>query len=125
MSRAGKGKIQAEEMRGQLGDAPGFGEMQGIFAEAYQLSLGKSSGDMLKGQKAIEALNAAMEKGQAISAKILPYVAIIAKEMAEPGLAEARMTSYAEQARFDNQIARGWANFRKGGGKRGLLTSGE
>lgn len=106
--------------RGQLGDAPGFGEMQGIFAQAYQASLGRTGDQALKGQKAIEELNKAMEKGQAISAKILPYVAIIAKEMAEPGLAEARMTSYAEQARFDNQIARGWANFRKGGGEEGL-----
>ena len=120
MSRAGKGKIQAEEMRGQLGDAPGFGEMQGIFAQAYQASLGRTGDQALKGQKAIEELNKAMEKGQVISSKILPYVAIIAKEMAEPGLAEARMTSYAEQARFDNQITRGWANFRKGGGEEGL-----
>ena len=94
--------------------------MQGIFAQAYQASLGRTGDQALKGQKAIEELNKAMEKGQAISAKILPYVAIIAKEMAEPGLAEARMTSYAEQARFDNQIARGWANFRKGGGEEGL-----
>lgn len=61
-----------------------------------------------------------MEKGQVISAKILPHVAQIAREMAEPGLLEARGSSFAEQARFENQIARGWANFRKGGGEEGL-----
>ena len=64
--------------------------MQGIFAEAYQMSLGRSPSEMKQGQKAIEELNKAMEKGQAISAKILPHVAEIAKRMAEPGLAEAR-----------------------------------
>lgn len=109
-----------EELRGQLGDAPGFGEMQGIFAQAYQASLGRTGDQALKGQKAIEELNKAMEKGQVISAKILPHVAQIAREMAEPGLAEARGASYAEQARFDNQVARGWANFRQGGGEEGL-----
>lgn len=117
---AGKGKVQAEELRGQLGDAPGFGEMQGIFAQAYQASLGRTGDQALKGQKAIEELNKAMEKGQVISAKILPHVAQIAREMAEPGLLEARGSSFAEQARFENQIARGWANFRKGGGEDGL-----
>lgn len=115
-----KGKIQAEELRGQLGDAPGFGEMQGIFAQAYQASLGRTGDQALKGQKAIEELNKAMENGQVISAKILPHVAQIAREMAEPGLAEARGASFAEQARFANQVARGWANFRQGGGEEGL-----
>lgn len=109
-----------EELRGQLGDAPGFGEMQGIFAQAYQASLGRTGDKALKGQKAIEELNKAMEKGNVISDKILPHVARIAKEMAEPGLARARQTSSAEQGRFENQITRGWANFREGGGEAGL-----
>lgn len=94
--------------------------MQGIFAEAYQQSLGKSPGEMLKGQKAIEALNKAMEGGQAISAKILPHVAEIAKRMAEPGLAEARGASFAEQNRFSNQMSEGWKMFREGGGEEGI-----
>lgn len=117
---AGKGKIQAEELRGQLGDAPGFGEMQGIFAQAYQKSLGREGEKALKGQKAIEELNKAMEGGKVISSKILPHVAEIARKMAEPGLAEARGASFAEQARFANQGAKGWANFRTGGGEEGL-----
>lgn len=107
-------------MRGQLGDAPGFGEMQGIFAQAYQQSLGRTGDQALKGQKAIEALNAAMEKGQVISAKILPYVAEIAKQMAAGGIDEARLSSFAEQNRFQNQMAMGWKAFREGGGESGL-----
>lgn len=94
--------------------------MQGIFAQAYQASLGRTGDQALKGQKAIEELNKAMEDGKVISAKILPHVAQIAREMAEPGLAEARGASFAEQARFANQGARGWANFRQGGGEEGL-----
>lgn len=94
--------------------------MQGIFAQAYQASLGRTGDKALKGQKAIEELNKAMEKGQVISAQILPHVARIAREMAAPGLAEARGASFAEQARFSNQISNGWANFREGGGESGL-----
>lgn len=122
LNKAGREVTYSPEhkRRGQLGDAPGFGEMQGIFAEAYQMSLGRSPGEALKGQKAIEALNAAMEKGQVISAKILPHVAEIAKRMAEPGLAEARTASFAEQNRFSNQMTDGWKLFREGGGEEGL-----
>lgn len=94
--------------------------MQGIFAQAYQRVLGRDEKTAKKGQKAIEELNKAMEGGNVISAKLLPHVARIAKEMAEPGLAKARQTSAAEQGRFENQIARGWRNFREGGGESGL-----
>lgn len=107
-------------MRGQLGDAPGFGEMQGIFAQAYQQSLGRTGDQALNGQKAIEELNKAMEKGQVISAKILPYVAEIAKQMAAGGIDEARLSSFAEQNRFQNQMSMGWKAFREGGGESGL-----
>ena len=117
---AGKGKIQAEELRGQLGDAPGFGEMQGIFAQAYQRSLGRSGGQIKEGQKGIEELNEAMKKGNVLSAKVLPFVAEIAKQMAAGGLDEARMASFAEQNRFRNQLSQGWKNFGEGGGERGL-----
>lgn len=117
---AGKGKIQAEEMRGQLGDAPGFGEMQGIFAQAYQRSLGRTGADAKQGQKAIEELNAAMEKGNVISSKVLPFVAEIAKQMAAGGIDEARMSSFAQQNRFMNQMREGRDAFRTGGGEQGI-----
>lgn len=107
-------------MRGQLGDAPGFGEMQGIFAQAYQRSLGRSGGQIKEGQKGIEELNDAMKKGNVLSAKVLPFVAEIAKQMAAGGLDEARMASFAEQNRFRNQLSQGWKNFGEGGGERGL-----
>ena len=94
--------------------------MQGIFAQAYQQSLGRTGDQALKGQKAIEELNKAMEKGQAISAKILPYVAEIAKQMAAGGINEARLSSFAEQNRFQNQMSMGWKAFREGGGESGL-----
>lgn len=117
---AGKGKIQAEELRGQLGDAPGFGEMQGIFAQAYQRSLGRSGNQMKEGQKAIEELNDAMKKGNVISEKVLPYVAEIAKQMAATGIDEARLSSFAQQNRFMNQLRTGRDSFREGGGEAGI-----
>lgn len=117
---AGKGKVQAEELRGQLGDAPGFGEMQGIFAQAYQRSLGRTGADAKQGQKAIEELNAAMEKGNVISSKVLPFVAEIAKQMAAGGIDEARMSSFAQQNRFMNQMREGRDAFRTGGGEQGV-----
>lgn len=117
---AGKGKIQAEELRGQLGDAPGFGEMQGIFAEAYQRSLGRTSSEAKKGQKAIEELNDAMKKGNVLSEKVLPFVAEIAKQMAAGGIQEARLSSFAQQNRFMNQLRTGRDNFRTGGGETGI-----
>lgn len=117
---SGKGKVGAEELRQQLGDARGFGEMQSIFAKAYQMSLGRT-GDMIKeGQPAIEELGDAMKKGNVYSSKVLPYVAEIAKQMAEPGLAEARGASFAQQNRFMNQLTTGWMNFSSGGGESGI-----
>lgn len=117
---AGKGKVGAEELRQQLGDAQGFGEMQSIFAEAYQMSQGRSITDMKRGQKALEELYDAMQKGNVYSAKVLPYVAEIAKRMAEGGLEEARTSAFAERGRFMNQITEGWQNFTNGGGASGL-----
>ena len=117
---AGKGKIQAEELRGQLGDAPGFGEMQGIFAEAYQRSLGRTGAEVKKGQKAIEELNDSMKKGNVLSEKVLPFVAEIAKQMAAGGIAEARQASFAQQNRFMNQLRTGRDTFRESGGETGI-----
>lgn len=113
MKRAGKGKIQAEELRGQLGDAPGFGEMQGIFAEAYQRSIGRTGDQIKQGQKGIEELNDAMKNGNVLSAKVLPYVAEISKRMAAGGIDEARKASFAEENRFKNQATSGWKNFER------------
>ena len=117
---SGKGKIGAEELRQQLGDARGFGEMQSIFAEAYQRSLGRTGTSVKTGQKAIEELGDQMKKGNVYSEKVLPYVAEIAKRMAAPGLAEARGASFAEQNRFMNQLTIGWRNFSQGGGEQGI-----
>lgn len=117
---AGKGTVMAEELKGQLGDAPGFGEMQGIFAEAYQMSLGRDETTAKKGQEAIQELIKAMEKGQVVSGKILPLVAEIAKARAQSGLVEARGASFAEQNRFSNQMSEGWKLFREGGGEEGI-----
>ena len=94
--------------------------MQGIFAQAYQRSLGRSGGQIKEGQKGIEELNDAMKKGNVLSAKVLPFVAEIAKQMATGGLNEARMSSFAEQNRFRNQLSQGWKNFGEGGGEKGL-----
>lgn len=117
---AGKGKIGAEELRQQLGDARGFGEMQSIFAEAYQMSMGRDPATMKKGQQALEELYKAMEDGKVYAAKVLPHVETIAKRLAEPGLTEARQSSIAERSRFMNQIGGFWRNFTQGGGDAGM-----
>lgn len=111
-----------EELRQQLGDAQGFGEMQSIFAEAYQRSLGRSGTQIQKGQKALEELYKAMEKGNVYSAKVLPYVAEIAKQMASGGISEARVSAYAEKNRFFNLLTDGWKKFTEGGGANGIAN---
>lgn len=105
-----------------MGDAQGFGEMQSIFAEAYQRSLGRSGTQVQKGQKALEELYKAMEKGNVYSAKVLPYVAEIAKQMASGGISEARVSAYAEKNRFFNLLTDGWKKFTEGGGANGIAN---
>ena len=94
--------------------------MQSIFAEAYQRSLGRSDSQILRGQKALEELYKAMEKGNVYSAKVLPYVAEIAKQMAAGGISEARVSAYAEKNRFFNLLTDGWKKFTEGGGAKGI-----
>ena len=94
--------------------------MQGIFAQAYQRSLGRSGSQMKEGQKAIEELNDAMKKGNVLSEKVLPFVAEIAKQMAAGGIEEARLSSFAQQNRFMNQLRTGRDAFRTNGGESGI-----
>jgi hypothetical protein len=84
------------------------------------MSLGRTGDALKKGQPAIEELGDAMKKGNVYSAKVLPYVAEIAKQMAEPGLQEARGASFAQQNRFMNQLSQGWKAFSQGGGESGV-----
>lgn len=95
---AGKDKLQAEELTKQLGNSlPGAKD---IFAQAWQ----KKIGGNLTGSKAIQALEAAMKKGE-VRGDILNYAADIASERSQPGLEKASQASQAEQGRFQNSIS--------------------
>lgn len=92
---AGKGRLQSEELVGQLAESlPGA---VALFARAYQQQIGGN----LTGQAAISALQAAMKKGQVNAGVLLP-AATLASQQAQPGLSAASRASQAEQARFQN-----------------------
>lgn len=113
---AGKGTIMSEELKNQLAEAKGYSGMMDIFALAYQEQIGGK----LTGQKAMEALLDSMKKGKVLFADIADSAARQMRLRATPGLELARKTSYAEQARFQNQTTTGWQNFTAGGGENGL-----
>lgn len=101
---SGKGQLQAQELKLQLGQAlPGA---QSLFAQAYQKELaatGKGKGD-LTGQASIQALLDAMGKGQ-VKSSVLKYAAEIASQRASYTLPTASQASQAEQAKYQNTIS--------------------
>lgn len=96
---AGKGQLQSQELKLQLGQAlPGA---EGLFATAYQ----NMTGGKLTGQKSIAALLDAMKKGK-VSADILNYVSPLVHEKAVAGgLETAKKASAGEQARYENAVS--------------------
>lgn len=96
---AGKGKLQAEELTGQIAEALPGGTA--LFAQAYQ----KQIGGNLTGQAAIQALLAGTKKG-IVTSDILTYAGAAASERANAGgaLGAASTASQAEQARYQNTI---------------------
>lgn len=114
-----KGQVMAEELKNQLGDASGFGEVPQLFAEAYQIKTGGNK----TGAEARAALMKAMEQGLVKSADVLPIVTKLLNELSEGGIEKARKSSIAAQARAENaMIGRGGALqiFSEGGGERGF-----
>lgn len=114
-----KGQVMAEELKGQLGDAAGFGEVPQLFAEAYQIQTGGN----LTGAKARAALMDAMQNGQVKTADILPLVAKLMDELSKGGIEKARMSSSAQQMRAENAISgRGGLlqTFSESGGETGF-----
>lgn len=114
-----KGQVMAEELKGQLGDAAGFGEVPQLFAEAYQIQTGGN----LTGAKARAALMDAMQKGQVKTADVLPLVSKLMDELSKGGIEKARMSSSAQQMRAENAISgRGGLlqTFSESGGETGF-----
>lgn len=102
---AGKGKLQSEELTGQISEALPGGTA--LFAQAYQDQLkakGLGKGD-LTGQAAIQALLADMKKGK-VTGEILTYAGARASTQANAGGALDRATtaSQAEQQRYQNAV---------------------
>jgi len=113
-----KGQIMQEELKGQLAEASGFGELPQLFAEAYQIQ----SGGSLKGPEARAALMKAMEDGL-VKADILPLVTKLMNELSKGGIEKARTSSVAEQARAENALTarNGLLQvFSKSGGEEGF-----
>lgn len=99
---AGKGKLQAEELTGQISEALPGGTA--LFARAYQAQLAaKGQGGGLTGQAAITKLLADMKKGL-VTSDILTYAGRTASADAAPSLPAAQTASQAEQQRYQNQI---------------------
>lgn len=114
-----KGQVMAEELKGQLGDAAGFGEVPQLFAEAYQIQTGGN----LTGAKARAALMKAMQDGNVKTADVLPLVSKLMDELSKGGIEKARMSSSAQQMRAENAISgRGGLlqTFSESGGETGF-----
>lgn len=99
---AGKGKLQAEELTGQIAESLPGGTA--LFARAYQAQLAaRGQGGGLTGQAAIAKLQADMKKGL-VTSDILTYAGRTASADAAPSLPAAQTASQAEQQRYQNQI---------------------
>ena len=104
-----------EELKGQLAEASGFGELPQLFAEAYQIKTGGS----LKGADARAALMKAMEDGL-VKSDILPLVGRLMNELSKGGIEKARTSSIAEQERSKSMQTRMLESFSKAGGETGF-----
>jgi hypothetical protein len=96
---AGKGKLQSEELTGQIAEALPGGTA--LFAEAYQKQIGGNK----TGAEAIQQLLADMKKGK-VTSDILTYAGAAASQRANAGgaLGAASTASQAEQARYQNSV---------------------
>ena len=96
---AGKGKLQSEELTGQIAEALPGGTA--LFAEAYQKQIGGNK----TGAEAIQQLLADMKKGK-VTSDILTYAGAAASQQANAGgaLGAASTASQAEQARYQNSV---------------------
>ena len=94
-----KGQIMQEELKNQLAEASGFGELPQLFAEAYQIQTGGSQ----TGAEARATLMKAMEDGL-VKSDILPLVTKLMNELSKGGIEKARTSSVAEQERAMNAL---------------------
>jgi hypothetical protein len=96
---AGKGKLQSEELTGQIAEALPGGTA--LFAQAYQAQIGGNK----TGAEAIQQLLADMKKGK-VTSDILTYAGAAASQRANAGgaLGAASQASQAEQARYQNTL---------------------
>lgn len=114
-----KGQVMSEELKNQLGDAAGFGELPQLFAEAYQIK----SGGNKTGAEARGALIDAMKEGEVKTSDILPLVSKLMDDLSKGGIDKARTSSVAEQARAENALTgrNGLLQvFSKAGGEEGF-----
>lgn len=97
---AGKGKLMAEELTGQIAEALPGGTA--LFAQAYQ----QKTGGKLTGQAAIKQLLDDMKKGK-VTSDILTFAGAQASIQANKGgaLVLASKASQAEQGRFQSALA--------------------
>lgn len=115
---AAKGQVMQEELKLQLSEAKGFGESRAVFAEANQIRKGGTK----TGAEAAKELIKDMERGEVMSADILPIVAKLFKELAAGGIEAARKSSTAQEMRFRNERTRQLRVFSESGGEKGFAN---
>lgn len=84
------------------------------------MSLGRTGDQIKPVTEALKELKDAMQKGQVTTSKVFPYFEELLRRESARGLDIARVSSQAEQGRFETQLDIGWQNFTKGGGEAGL-----
>lgn len=119
---ASKGSIMSEELNQQLAEAAGYSGMKSLVAQAYLMSTGKSKEEAKADKDAMQKLADAMKNSAAKTDKVFPFLVDLMREASSGGVAAAQKSSGAEEDRFWNRMEKGWENFTKGGGERGIAA---
>lgn len=112
----------SEELNQQLAEAAGYSGMKSLVAQAYLMSTGKSKEEAKADKDAMQKLTDAMKNSAAKTDKVFPFLVDLMREASSGGVAAAQKSSGAEEDRFWNRMQKGWENFTKGGGERGIAA---
>lgn len=119
---ASKGNITSEELNQQLAEAQGYSGAKQLFAEAFLMSKGKTKEQAKADSDAIQKLTDEMKKGNVKADKVFPFLTQLLMEASASGIDAARGSSGAQEDRFWNRMYKGWENFTKGGGEKGIAA---
>ena len=118
----GKDQVMAQELNEQIAEAQGFSGFKQLMAVAYQMSLGVEKQKAEKDRDAIAKLAKAMEGGKVKPGEVFPYLVELMQDAARIGVEASRQSPTAQEDRFWTRMDRGWENFTKGGGAKGIAA---